>query len=274
MEQEAKSELRVLADYLGAVRAVRRTRTLLLWVVILGILSHIGAYCTARWGRQWAEGLSGMWSSDEFPAASRPAATRPGRPAATRPALSPATTKPASPKSAAAAVPTTRPGERIIFIKPRPAAGVAAVPAGMYGEDFLAVFLPVARFAGLAAGVLLILTYLVGINICLGGRMGGICHATSAFFWSIVLVALLFPWRDLVPGTTIELPDAFFGLEQLRQGLDNLPYDALSAVLHYGRFFGCPILALLAGVVSGVRFGMGYRQVRKAVEPLIQMKVV
>ncbi len=256
MDQQPKSELTVLRDYLGAVAAVRRARTIFLLIVILSLLAHIGAYCLGRWGPDMADRLQSL-STD-----------KPGASATTAPSATTSTSAPA-----------TGPAGAIAKVAPKSATQPAPrsepeKAGGVYAERHIELLLPMARFAGLAASGLLIMTYLIGVNICLGGRMGGLCHATSAFFWSIVLVALLFPWRHIVPGMSIELPDAFFDMEQLRRGLGDLPRGTLAHVLHYGRYIGCPVLAILAALVSGVRFGLAYRQVKRAVEPLIEMKVV
>lgn len=270
MDPETKSELRVLSDYLGAVRVVRKARTLLLLVVTLSLLSHVGGYCLARWGRVAAEEISEARKRGTLQIP-RPVDTILDGPLTT-------TASTTAPTTSGPAGSADRAETQVKLVKP--AAGTDSEVQGdrpgddIFAEEFLSLFLPVSRFAGMAAGVLLIMTYFLGVNVCLAGRMGGICHATSAFFWSIVVVALMFPWRHLVPGGAIELPDAYFTVEQIRQGLAGPLDDTLTTVLHYGRFVGCPVLAFLAAIVSGVRFGLAYRQVRNAVEPLVQMKVV
>jgi len=286
MDQKPKSELAVLSDYLGAVGSVRKARSVFLTVVLLSLLFHIGAYCTGRWGHQVADWLGGL--RQEGGLRSGPG-SHPGSGPSTRettPLAAKAPVKPraATPKGPTASVPkgsapartapTTKPVEKIIYEKQKRPRVADPLAEGILGEEYIAAAMPLAQFAGLAASVLLIMTYVIGVNVCLGGRMGGVCYATSALFWSIVLVALLFPWRRLVPGMTLELPDAFFDMEQLRRGLQDPLGSTLSSVLHYGRFLGCPILAFLAASVSSVRFGQACRQVKRAVEPLIAMKVV
>ncbi len=305
MDQRPKSELGVLRDYLGAVLAVRKARTVFLLIVVLSLLTHIGAYAVVRWGPTVEQGyqqleVARMLESTTLPVPGAPATTA----SAQRPtgsAKPPSRVEVSSRSGQAAPSTETRPkGVTILVERSRPTTspsetGRADLPPGlpvaveqltrqvppavppfrMYQESVIAAVLPLARFAGLAATGLLIMTQLIGVNICLAGRMGGVCHATSAFFWSIVLAALVFPWRNLMPVSMIDLPDAFFDLEQLRTGLGNLPIDStLEYVLHYGRFLGVQVLAILAALVSGIRLSLAYRQVRMAVEPLIQMKVV
>jgi hypothetical protein len=274
MEQQPKSELTVLRDYLGAITAVKRARSVFLTIVVLSLLAHIGAYCAARWGRALEARYQELKQEGSVPTVTIPRTFAPGpttkTDATSRSASAPAVGKTAPPPKPAG----TMPGERLYYDKTQRTAASQPVAAGLYGERTIEIVLPIARFTGLAVSGVLIMTYLIGVNICLGGRMGGLCHATSAFFWSIVLVVLLFPWHDLVPGAAIQLPDAFFKLPDLKHGLENLPHTPLVYVQHYGRFIGIPALAILAALVSGVRFGLAYRQVKMAVEPLVMMKVV
>lgn len=275
MDQQPKSELMVLRDYLDAVAAVRRARSIFLVVIVSSLLVHMGVYCAARWGQRVTAKVEQVRRDSESGSlaiadviATQMASTTPAT------ALPTTTTKRASapPKAPTTAAAAPQPSVTSIAGKDDP--GSAEGGPRLFREDLLSILLPMARSLGLAASSLLILTYLIGVNICLGGRMGGICDATSAFFWSIVLIALLFPWRHLLPGTPIDLPDAFYDLEQIRQGLAG-PFDTkLAWTLHFGRFLGCPILAVLTATVSGIRFGMAYRRVRLAVEPLVLMKVV
>jgi len=268
MEQRPTSELTVLRDYLGAFSAVLKARLIFLIVVVLSLLSHIGAYSLGRWGDALEEKVR------EVGEASRAKPKTPIDenlliPRIPAPQADATSTTPSATKSAATKPATT---QKVVGVKV-PSRKITR-DGQIYLEQQIGIVLPLARFAGLAAAGLLVLTYLIGVNICLAGRMGGICHATSAFFWSIALIVLLFPWRHIVPGATIDLPDAFFTLDQLKQGLlEPLP-DMLSMVRHYGRFIGCPVLAMLVSLVSGVRPWLAFRQVTLAVEPLVQMKVL
>jgi len=268
------------------VGSVRKARSVFLTIVLLSLLFHIGAYCTGRWGHQVADSLGDLRRDGDLRSApgSHPASGPSTRATTPLAAAAPAKSRAAGPKAPAASapqqstpaktVPTTKPIGKIVYEKQKRPGAAGPLAEGILGEEYIAATMPLAQFAGLAASVLLIMTYLIGVNVCLGGRMGGVCYATSALFWSIVLVALLFPWRHLVPGMTLELPDAFFDMDQLRGGLEDPLESTLSYVLHYGRFLGCPILAFLAASVSSVRFGQACRQVKRAVEPLIAMKVV
>lgn len=275
MESQPKSELTVLRDYLGAVRAVRRARTIFLLIIVVSLLGHVGTYCWARWGphlrKTVAEAveddslkLDGL-VDDELADAAEATTLATTQAAGTKPT----TTKPTTSKAA-----TTSDKKAVgqVYIK-RPIV-VPGRDVVIDGERAIGIILPLARFIGMAATGLLIMTHLIGVNICLAGRMGGVCHATSAFFWSVVLAALLFPWGHLVPGMSFTIPDAFFDLAQLRHGLAHLPTDLWGYVLHYGEFLGVPILAILTALAGGVRFSQAYQQVRQAVEPLILMKVV
>lgn len=265
MEQQSKSELMVLRDYLNAVLAVRRARTIFLVVVILTLLIHMGAYATARWGSRVTDRVSKVRQGGGLSSLGLV-----GSQAVSSQSATAATTQDVA-KTPTTTIASARPGDDLInektpVVDPR--------TGKLFKEDVLAIVLSISRFVGLTASVLLMLTYLIGVNVCLGGRMGGICHATSAFFWSIVLIALVFPWRDIIPGAALDVPNALYDLEQIRRGLRVACGDTLAMTLHYGRFFGCPILAMLVAIVSGVRFGRAYRQVRLAVEPLVLMKVV
>jgi hypothetical protein len=277
MEQRSTSELSLLRDYLDAFSSVRRARSIFLTVIILSLLAHVGAYVMARWGLRIEAEIKKAAATNPFeptaPSPHKVTLPRVPLPSETQPASKPAGTTRATdgPKAAASRPRTTMPREALKV--PVPATARFA-GRDVFMEEEILIFLTIARFAGLAAAGLLVLTCLIAVNICLAGRMGGISDATSAFFWSIVLIALLFPWRHLIPGESIELPDAFFDLEQLRQGLAAPLTTVFENVRHYGRFIGCPALAILVSIVSGVRLSLAYRQVKKAVQPLVQMKVL
>ncbi len=283
MDAQPKSELTILRDYLSAVRAVRRARTIFLFVIILSLLGHIGTYCWARWATDLRKTYAQVVEKDPLQlddlvdddlvddVLDEPTDTSTTTSTATQKV---ATTQAGTTTTQAAKPPAKSDAQGVgrLYIK-RP----IVMPHGkrvLDGERAIGIILPLTRFIGMAATGMLIMTHLIGVNICLAGRMGGICHATSAFFWSVVLAALLFPWGHLVPGMSFTIPDAFFDLDQLRAGLMHLPSDPWGYVLHYGQFLGVPILAILAALASGVRFSQAYQQVRQAVEPLILMKVV
>ncbi len=286
MDPQPTSELNVLRDYLGALLAIQRARSIFVTLIILSLVMHIGAYVLCRWGNQLQEKLHEVTVTSPVPPI--PDAIRgrgipliPSTLESESPATLPMGTTTRRTSSAPSSVPTSassRPG-----IKTPPAMGAITPTARPLTatrpklperrmRTWIASALPLARLTGLAAATLLVLTCLIGVNICLAGRMGGIAQATSAFFWSIVLIALLVPWRHLVPGEAIELPDAFFDVHQLWQGLREPMDTPLIRVRHYARFIGCPVLAMLVSVACGVRLWLAYRQVKRAVEPLVPLR--
>ena len=146
-----------------------------------------------------------------------------------------------------------------------PATAPASQPSGEAWGSFLAVILPAAKFFGLVSAILLSLTYLLGLKLCLLGRLGGTAGVTAAFFWSLILLAMVVPWQQAFPGLVVG--GALFGFDDLaeRARLFKDAWDPQTSqplfehVLYYARFIAYPVVALAVLAVSLVRFAAGAR---------------
>lgn len=116
------------------------------------------------------------------------------------------------------------------------------------------------RAAGILApivGVLLVITMFMGAQVSIIARSGGIGSFFSAFFWSVILLAMLLPWQNVFPATLTAGIAASLGQieaasRQLGEG------DTLQHALFHARFLGYPLAALMVWVLVLVKFGRGY----------------
>ncbi len=135
--------------------------------------------------------------------------------------------------------------------------------------------LPLSEFVGqLSCGVLL-LCYLLAANVALSGRLGGVRGSLSAFFWVLVLLALLFPWHrwlDETPGR-VQVPGVYVTFDEIMH-LPSEFADRSAEVFHYVRFLGYPLLALLIALVGDRRYAKGFRLAQRQVEARLQVQTV
>ena len=161
---------------------------------------------------------------------------------------------------------------------------LAAVPIDYIVSG--SVFLGVVMSLALPALLLLI------VMIMLVGRLVGVTHVTRAFCWSVVLIVLLFPWQALLNSKVyaatragdqtvtanasepadMKVPGVLYTFSELRResNFSSTPWQ--SAWLHWCRFVGFPVIAVLM-VMSiqmrsrrGLRFALGEADVPVDVE--------
>ncbi|MGC9454465.1 MAG: hypothetical protein ACP5HU_06335 [Phycisphaerae bacterium] len=122
--------------------------------------------------------------------------------------------------------------------------------------------MPAFKFMALVSGLLLMLTLMFAVKLSLLERMGGVAGLMSAFFWSLVLFAVLVPWQDVLidsfaSGALYNLGD----LTAARRGLANGWTDK---VIFYARFVLYPVVAVLVWLVVQMKFARGYRRIVSA----------
>lgn len=132
-------------------------------------------------------------------------------------------------------------------------------------EAVMKIALPIAGFAGLAAAIVLILVTVVGIQVNLIGQLPALSSMISAFYWSIITVALLFPWGTLINEPLSQMnqrvPWVFFSFNEIvRSVAANVEGNNIQALV-WLRFLAWPVASLLAAWVAGARFGKAYWQV-------------
>ena len=80
-------------------------------------------------------------------------------------------------------------------------------------------------FVGMVVGCLYVLTLLIGLKISLAGRLEGVAGLTKGFFWSLLFLAILLPWQNVLVHNVGErytpllqtVPGVLYGLEELKQ---------------------------------------------------------
>jgi hypothetical protein len=151
----------------------------------------------------------------------------------------------------------------------RPGRPVATAPAAEASgtaelwHQVLHWVLPGTKFLAVAAGALLALTLLVGTMLALTGRTGGVAGLTSALFWSLVLLAALIPWQQVLGGPFVS--GAMHNFGELRDRTAEVTWGAqgvgpATRVLYYARFVAYPLLAVVLALVVQAKFARGYRR--------------
>jgi hypothetical protein len=131
--------------------------------------------------------------------------------------------------------------------------------------------LPFTEFVGQVSCALLAVCFLVSTQVCLAGGLGGVRGSLSAFFWMLVLLALLFPWSRWMSG--MQVPGVYLVYAELEQFPQSFS-ARLPEVLAYVRFLGYPILALLIVFVANGRYARGYRLVRRHLESRLHVRPI
>lgn len=129
------------------------------------------------------------------------------------------------------------------------------------------ILLPLGEFLGFVCCALLALCFLLTANVCLSAGLGGVRGCISAFFWTLVLLALLFPWGRWLDQRVggVQVPGVYSTLEEFRRIPATFP-DTTSQVLHYVRFLVYPLLALYILLMGNSRFARGSRLVQRHLE--------
>ena len=136
-------------------------------------------------------------------------------------------------------------------------------------RSLLRTVLPLTEFVGQVSCALLAICYLTSSLVCMAGGLGGIRGSLSAFFWILVLLALLFPWARWLGG--VQVPGIYITEAELT-GLPTGPMARLPEVLLYARFLGYPALALVIALLGNARYGRAIRLVRLQIEARLQIR--
>jgi hypothetical protein len=139
----------------------------------------------------------------------------------------------------------------------------AADPAQRW-QDVFGWALPATKFLAFASGMLLSLTLLLAVKLSLLGRLGGVAGLISAFFWSLVLLAIITPWQQVMQGAVA--CGALYNFDELVRAVGKVrcPWGAknvsfVTQVLFYARFIAYPVVAVLVWLMVQAKFARGYR---------------
>ncbi len=95
----------------------------------------------------------------------------------------------------------------------------------LFWDNWLSWAFPFSAFVGVVVGCLYVLTLLIGLKISLAGRLEGAAGLTKGFFWSLLFLAILLPWQNIlvhkVAGEEVPMlrtvPGVLYGLGELKQ---------------------------------------------------------
>lgn len=153
---------------------------------------------------------------------------------------------------------------------PTPATGPAKPAAGdpiQTAKFVLNIAMPILKYVGFVAAILLSLTLLIGFQVALFGQLGGVRPLVSAFFWSLLLLVFLTPWDQIFQPTArcvgLFVPAAgnvsvLDGIRQFKTDLVGTTDNLSATIRFYFKFLGWPGLALLSWLIVMVKFGRGY----------------
>ena len=127
--------------------------------------------------------------------------------------------------------------------------------------------LPGTKFIAVVSAGLLALTLMLGVKISLLGRLGGVAGLISAMFWSLILLAIVVPWQQIVhgqiaSGALYNLGDLVAKAKTVKASWGAEDTSLAELAFYYGRFMALPIIALLVWLVTQAKFARGCRGVQ------------
>ncbi len=132
--------------------------------------------------------------------------------------------------------------------------------------DIVTWSLAVTKFVALVLAGLLMLTVMFSVKVSLVGRVGATAGFLGAFFWSLILLAILVPWQQilgsgLASGATFNLAQLIRLGKQIHVswGFDEATANVLEHGIYYARFLAFPCLTLLVLLLVCLKFSRGYR---------------
>lgn len=221
------SNIATAADYADAMMIARRAKNVLFFLLLLMLLLQLTIFFIARDTQHILPDAAAAPSLSE--AAPHPA---------TLPAVMPAT------------VPATQTVTTV--------ADKAMAPAVLRYVTAIIDFLGIVFILVLAVVLLLI------IKIMLVGRLIGVAQVTSAFIWCIFLALLLFPWQSFLQNTDFtgefKIPGILYTWSELINGAKfaSTGFNP-ETVLHWARFVGWPVIALILLLVVQAKSSRGLR---------------
>jgi len=122
--------------------------------------------------------------------------------------------------------------------------------------------LPATRFCAMVSAILLAISILLAVKLSLLGRLGGVAGMTSAFFWSLILLAILTPWQrvlggQLVCGAMFNLGELIEAARKVKTAWGATDVSLLDTTIYYARFLAYPIVALLVWLIVQAKFARG-----------------
>ncbi len=126
-------------------------------------------------------------------------------------------------------------------------------------RDVLEYLIGLTAFLGIALTIVLAVVLLLIVKIMLVGRLIGVSRLTSAFIWTVILAALLFPWQAFWPDYDFKIPGALYTWNELEERVKQQPQRD-EAVLFWARFVAFPVLALIILLSIQIKSRRGLQQ--------------
>lgn len=138
----------------------------------------------------------------------------------------------------------------------------------------LQYFSTAGTFVGLVGTLVLSMVLLLITIVMLVGRLIGVGRATKAYIWTIVLLALMFPWQAVYVNPTLmaeqqtaekdfRVPGVMYTWTELTHptlGAKFARADVKLATLRWARYVGFPAVAMVLLVVIQANSARGLRQ--------------
>jgi hypothetical protein len=110
----------------------------------------------------------------------------------------------------------------------------------------------------------MLVTVAIGMAVMLSliGRLGGMAGLIGAFFWSTILLAMVVPWQQVLPGSSMAC-GALFNFAELtarRAAWSGADATLQQSVFYHGRFLAYPLAAALVWLIVQVKFARGCSQ--------------
>lgn len=137
---------------------------------------------------------------------------------------------------------------------------VTTAPADVKWQSLLEYLVGLTAFLGIALTVVLAIVLLLIVKIMLVGRLIGVARLTSAFIWTVVLAALLFPWQAFWADYDFKIPGALYTWNELVHRVNFSTERNDQTVLFWARFVAFPVLALIILLAIQVKSRRGLQQ--------------
>lgn len=117
---------------------------------------------------------------------------------------------------------------------------------------------------GLILGILLPIVLVLIHHVMLVGRLIGLGKVTSALVWSFFLLLILFPWQTMLATSSLGRPDVvvpgvMFSWHEVSTQGNFSNGDGLETMIHWFRFVGAPVVAMIVLLIVRIGSGRGIR---------------
>ncbi|MFP4105637.1 MAG: hypothetical protein ACLFVU_06030 [Phycisphaerae bacterium] len=140
---------------------------------------------------------------------------------------------------------------------------IGEIGTANWWDSIFSVGLGASKFFGFVAAVLMALAIMFAVKISLLDRLGGVSGFVSAFFWSVLLVAILTPWQQILQGSLVS--GALGNYPALLNSMQDMCWNGddeaglFDWTIFWLKFVAYPAVALLIWLIVLLKFRRGYR---------------